>query len=263
MNNTSAFKNFGRYLSYDLRRVWYNCGLSAVCVGILPLIGYLFCLMFHMVGISSALPTNAVTVSLVPVAIVLYVVIFPAKLYGEITNRRAGSNFLMLPASTGAKFASMLIMLLIVLPLATLLLFGLSDLLLSIVPSYGSSLISNAQVMSSLLRVDILGKGADASYNLWAAVTIEQFFNIVMFFALGAIIFKRKKAGKTILCYIAVIMAIVFILLLAAKSFLKDYEHMDLGMSEGTAAVILNVVLIAVGLLLGYFIYRRLKKIEL
>lgn len=264
MNNTSAFNNFGRYFSYDLRRAWYACGLSALCVGLLPVTGYIFGLLFTVTGILGFFPTNTVTTTLLPIASILYITVFPAKLYGEVTNRRAGSNFLMLPASTGVKFASLLIMLLIVLPFAVTALFCISDLLLSIIPSYGQSLVS--RIGSHEISIWLRSTDFENScyMGLWAAAGIEQFFDSVLFFALGAIIFKRKKAGKTILSLIGImsVVALIFILITTKVFTIEDID-VDKEMFEWSLAILCNVVNIAVGVLLGYFIHRRLRKIEL
>lgn len=264
MSDTTRCGIFCRYFSYDLRRAWYNCGLSAVCVGALPLIFYLFSLLFHVLGLNASPTDSSATAALIPVAYILYVLVFPAKLYGEITVRRAGGNFLMLPASIGVKFASMLLILLLVVPLVIAIIFSACDLLLSIIPSYGPNLMARASDdLSGLL-------GSGFSMRLLASTTIEQFFNCVLFFTLGAIIFKRKKTGKTILSYIALVMILVIIVLLIAnavsanaefetdlKYYLSDY------LKEWHFELFCNTVNISFGLLLGFFVHRRIKKIEL
>lgn len=267
MNDTIERCNFCRYFAYDLRRAWYNCGLSAICVGALPLVLYLFCLLFNALGMIKSLPDSTVTASLIPVAYMIYILVFPAKLYGEITVRRAGSNFLMLPASPGCKFASMLLILLLVVPLSIAVLFSASDLMLSLIPSYGHSMFAKTSIINRTIdSVAVFGNGQLISENLLATTTLEQFFNVVLFFTLGAVIFKRKKTGKTILSYLAVVMIIVVVVMIAAK-FIPSHtlrimaENLDL--TKWSFIVICHAVNIAVGSLLGFFIYRRLRKIEL
>lgn len=266
MNDTIERCNFCRYFAYDLRRAWYNCGLSAICVGALPLVLYLFCLLFNALGMIKSLPDSTVTASLIPVAYMIYILVFPAKLYGEITVRRAGSNFLMLPASPGCKFASMLLILLLVVPLSIAVLFSASDLMLSLIPSYGHSMFAKTSIINRTIDSVAVGNGQLISENLLVTTTLEQFFNFVLFFTLGAVIFKRKKTGKTILSYLAIVMIIVVVVMIAAK-FIPSHtlrimaENLDL--TKWSFIVLCHAVNIAVGSLLGFFIYRRLRKIEL
>lgn len=265
MNNASCLGRFGRYFAYDLRRAWYSCGFSALCVGILPIIGYLFGLAFYLIGLMDHMPNQSLTVTFLPIATIIYMLVFPVKLYGEITDRRIGSNFLMVPASTGAKFASMVIILLAILPIAMTALFVCSDLILSLIPSYGGSLIS------SLLSSDIPGfkdgtvvsKGLALSENLIATTTLEQAANFILFFTLGALIFKKKKTGKTILSYIAIMSVVVLLIYCIGEFIIGDVHINDWQPSQTGLAIFCHTVNIGVGVLLGYFIYHRLKKIEL
>jgi len=265
MNKASACGSFGRYFSYDLRRTWYSCGFSALCVGILPLIGYFVAFLFHIAGLPNSMPSVEITKVFVPICICIYVLMFPAKLYGDITDRRAGANYLMLPASTGAKFASMLLILLLVIPISLFVLFCVSDLLLSLMPGYGQGLTSTLflEDFSELHRGQFFGKGMILSDNLIATTSLEQLFNFILFFTLGSLIFKKKKTGKTILSYIAITATLVLICFCIANLFFKDFRTFSLEMSETATIILCNGINLAVGALLAFFIYRRLKKIEL
>lgn len=264
MNNASRLGRFGRYFTYDLRRAWYSCGFSALCVGILPLIGYLFGLAFYLIGFMDHMPTNSLTMTFVPIATIIYILVFPVKLYGEITDRRIGSNFLMIPASTGAKFASMVIILLVVLPVALSVLFICSDLILSLIPSYGGSLFSSLPSSDIPgLKETVFSKGMTLSDNLIATTTLEQAANFILFFTLGALIFKKKKTGKTILSYIAIMSVVVLLIYCIGHLIIGDLNINDWKPSKTGFAIFCHTVNIGVGVLLGYFIYHRLKKIEL
>lgn len=252
------------YFAYDLRRAWYNGGFSALCVGILPLISYLFGTLFYLVGMMDSLPSYELTLTMLPIAIIIYVLIFPAKLYGEVTDRRAGSNFLMLPASTGKKFTSLLLILVVILPVSIAILFVCSDLILSLIPSYDGG------VFKDLINIKIpgfnvgqlFGKG-HFSESLIAISTIEQCINTILFFTLGALIFKRKKTGKTILSYLVVMLVIALIVFSIANHILGGIDETEWNISETGIAIIINIINISAGVLLGFFVYRRLKKIEL
>lgn len=261
MNKNFDFGRFGRYFAYDIRRAWYNCGISALCVGLFPIIAYIFGILFYLVGVTE-FPTVHVTAVMIPIAVIFYVLFFPGKLYGEVTDRRAGSNYLMLPASRCEKFTSMLLMLILVLPLAISVIFCISDLLLSIIPTYGGtlwSMIDSLNIVSSNPKIE--GNGTLFTETLFALTVFEQFANFVLFFLLGALIFKRKKTGKTILCYM-LIMTILILIIIFAANLVGNYD-VSYDMSDRRLAIISNVINLAVAVLLGFFVYRRLKKIAL
>ena len=143
MNNVFDIKRFGRYFAYDLNNARNNFGVSALTVGLLPLILLFFNTLFGLVF------TGDVPQVVLPAKVVILVFAFiivaisgPVKLYGHLTERRSGSDWLMIPASSFEKFLSMALMLCIVLPVAVLGLFSICDLLLSwIVPFYGDSVV--------------------------------------------------------------------------------------------------------------------------
>ena len=111
MSNIFDITRFGNYFLYDLRRAKNNYGINLLIMGLTPvilLIFYLFISLIRGKGIS-AMPDGLKFGGIV--AIVMVVILSSgARTYGFITDKRSGSDFLMLPASTFEKWLSMVIM---------------------------------------------------------------------------------------------------------------------------------------------------------
>lgn len=228
MNNVFDLKRFGKYFTYDLNNAFNNFGVSALVIGLLPLILLIFNVLFGLVFTGEvpqlALPTKFV---LVLIVLVLASLAAPVKLYGSITERRSGSDWLMLPASSFEKFLSMVIMLIIVLPVVLVGLFCLCDLLLSwIVPVYGDSvtrmIFSGAGNFMDMLNASetfITPSGG-------LATTFMTWCTAILPFGLGAICFKKGKVAKTILCIIALEMLLSLVLAIVFRSG-SSWENLD------------------------------------
>ena len=221
MNKVFDIKSFGKYLTYDLNNALGHYGISALVIGLLPLIMLVFSVIFSLIitGEAVVLP-HTVKLALFGITALVVILSAPTKLYGSLTERRAGTDWLMLPASSFEKFLSMAIMLCIVLPLVVFGLFVVCDLLLGwIVPAYGESLfktfkdtISFAGLadMDDISIVSPTGGGTLASVFMgWCASVLP--------FGLGAICFKKGKAAKTILCIFALEILFSFLIVILFK----------------------------------------------
>lgn len=207
---------FGKFFLYELNNSKAAFGLSLLIVGLMPAIIFFFNVLFSLV-FSGRIETLDIAVKSACLVFSLLVIFIsaPAKLYGKLTDKRKGSDWLMIPASSFEKFLSMVLVLCVALPVAYLVLGAGSDMLLSAVfPStYGNSL--------TLQMFNSISHGVN-SWNGVSAVTFSKAGVIGMYyasfcinilaFALGAICFKRSKGGKTILCMFAFSILLSFIL---------------------------------------------------
>ena len=111
MNNIFDFKRFGNYFAYDLRRAGNNYGISLLVLGLMPVILFIIHLLTMLLrgGNVYTMPGES---KIIVLSIVLFVTAVSAgvKIYGSITDKRTGSDFLMLPASTTEKWLSMVLM---------------------------------------------------------------------------------------------------------------------------------------------------------
>lgn len=198
MNNIFDIKRFGNYCLYDLRRAKNNYALSLLIMGLIPVILYI---VFQFVSLISGSGVGEMPdeMKFMGIFIVYLVVIFGAgtKIYGNVTEKRAGSDFLMLPASTFEKWLSMALVVCVAVPLVLLVLLFASDGLMSLIfpISYGTRIFSLAplQEISSTLAEEGI------SINLPAFLFLQWCLDILIF-TLGAICFKKAKVAKTLLC---------------------------------------------------------------
>lgn len=206
-------KRFGNYLLYDMRNAWNNCSLSAIICGITPLIFFLIMELFSIVFKGGPVDNaGAVQTSAFVVSIMVAVMVLPVKIYGSVTDKRQGSNFLMLPASTLEKTLSIAIVTCVLIPALVWGIFFLSDWLLSVsFPiRYGHSLPATIREVwnynvSTVLSINYFG----IEYLAWCCC--------ILLFTLGAVFFRRAKSGKTILCWFGANIVVVLLLELIFK----------------------------------------------
>ena len=137
MSNTFNFSRFRKYFVYDLKRQWKNIGMLMLIFALSPVIFYMLYMFFAALfdgglmklfsGMSIDGPSIWVRFGMAAVMITIFVMLFPSRAYGEITNKAKGSEWLMLPASRLEKFTSMMLISLIVIPLVYVVGYFLSD----------------------------------------------------------------------------------------------------------------------------------------
>ena len=205
MNDIFDIRRFGRYLAYDINNAKNNFGLSLLISGLLPVIFFTITQILSRIITGDWAEINVIhQILALGIALVTIFCSFPSKTYGPLTDRRAGSNWLMLPASAFEKFLSMLVISILVLPLCFAVLFLGSDALLSLLfPNYAQSLIHNIANLHEFMQIPEDAARAIPMYDqlpvhFWTMIFLGWVVNI-LFFVLGAIWFKRSKAAKTIL----------------------------------------------------------------
>ena len=261
MNNVFDFKRFGNYFLYDLRNAKNNYGLSLLILGCMPIVIYiiiqLFSLIFSQHILTIGMPVKAIQITLVSLVAMLGA---GAKIYGHVTEKKAGSNFLMLPASSFEKWISMVLMVCIVVPFVF---FGLqlaSDALMSLLfpNSYGArfyELIPLQEAKDALIERGIHINFAGYIFLDWCST--------ILVFTLGAIIFKKSKVAKTILCLIAIsfflsAIMMVFIGFDGVNVYFNWLEHFDtvVGATNFVNWTMNITYIVTLGILLGAMYYR-------
>ena len=163
----------------------------------------------------------------------------PEKVYGKVNLQRDGVAYSMLPATAGEKFFSMMIYCSIVTPVLTFAGCLLMDFLMYLMPFGG-----------------FVGTVTLPHSDFW-----EMFFSAVLFllavssvFMFGNMIFKKRKAGKTI----AWIFLIVFVLVNVISLIFNDLVSIDFEILVNDEWVLnLIVAMIAAGFYFGT--YRKIK----
>ncbi len=146
MNETFNFKRFFTYFKYDLKQMWRNHAKAAILIGGSGAILYILWVLFGLVFTQQwhGAPFIARVVMLVVAFAILE--IYQARTYGLLTDKKAGSNWLMIPASKTEKFVSMLLVTLVVIPILFFAVYLVLDGFLSLVdPTFGQS-IANAAI---------------------------------------------------------------------------------------------------------------------
>lgn len=192
MKKTFDFNRFGKVITNDLIRVWQNYGYSMLILMLIPAIVCFFCIVFPLVFGGEVAHIGIVgRLFMYAAASAALIVSFPAKVYGHLTDKRYGTDFLMLPASTLEKFASMILVSAVIAPAIFSVGFVAVDSILSVTGLFdGGNLIA-------FVKNSALMDNEYVSVNVW----LLAFYNIalnMLVFLLGAIYFKRAKAALTI-----------------------------------------------------------------
>ena len=206
MNNIFDFKRFGKYFLYDLRTAKNKYGLSLLILGTLPISTFVIFELFSLI-FTQQFASVAMAMKYMQFFAAVVVVLLGAgtKIYGNLTEKKAGSNFLMLPASTFEKWLSMGLIVCFVLPIVLFVLQLGSDALVSFLfpNTYGDRLL--ALVPMQELKDTLLENGVRVN---WLGIILLEWSEYVLTFTLGAICFKRSKVAKTILCIFAISMVL-------------------------------------------------------
>ena len=204
MNNIFDIKRFGNYFLYDLRNAKNNYGLSLLILGTLSISTFVIYELFSLI-ISQHFSEIPVAMKYMVFFAAITVVILGAgtKIYGNLTEKRAGSSFLMLPASTFEKWLSMGLIICIILPIILLALQLGSDALASFIfpNTYGDRLLELIAMQE--LKENLLENGIRVN---WTGILLLDWSEYILTFTLGAICFKKSKIAKTILCIFGISM---------------------------------------------------------
>lgn len=207
MDNTFKISRFGKYFVYDLKRQWKNTGMLMLIFALSPVIFYMLYMFFAalfdgglmkiFIGLEIDGPAGGTRFGVFAVMSTIFVMLFPSRAYGEITNKEKGSEWLMLPASRLEKFTSMMLISLIVIPLVYVVVYFLSDAFVCLLDkSCGDSLMSfriNKEIGSSDFVIPANGFWILASSIVGNAIV----------FLLGGLIFKKWKVVGTVLVLFA------------------------------------------------------------
>lgn len=264
MSEVFNIKRFGAYLAYDARNAWNNYKFSLLVQGLLPVMVFaIYEVMGRLISGDWVEYNSLNQYTAIWLGIFLITVSFPAKAYGKITEKRYGSEWLMLPASRFEKWLSMIAVSCLILPLAAgSLIFGCDAILAALFPCFGESALANwsevcGKLNSFTAKYSMEINPARAIYLNWA--------ENILAFTLGAICFKNSKIAKTILCGAAVGIVVSIITLAVFGRFdtssgiATAEEFIEFGKTAKMLCAIIYTVIIG-GLLIGSWF--RIKTIK-
>lgn len=258
MNEIFDIRRFWNYFRFDLGRTWRTHTKTALLLGGGSLIVYLFfgflSLLFEFHWTSAPLEFRITAL----VAAISIIEIYMAKVYGFVTDRKEGSDFLLLPASTLEKWVSMLVICLVIIPAVLLVAFlAIDNILCLIDPHCGEPLLL---WLSDGLSVIAQRVGLS---TLFVPVVLSALFNC-LYFLLCGLLFRRYKILNAFLMSIALVIVLSWVLVIAGEAV---RVHTSPQTPEEVAAdvenfrITVNVFTALATAGVAALIYRRLRRI--
>lgn len=220
-NDIFNLRRFSKYFISDIRTCYANFGLSLIvtCLSATVLV-YALTVFFNLLTDQGWTgPQLSLRMAAFFIMFVVIILNSPSKCYGSITDKQYGSFWLTLPASRLEKFVSMVLISAVIIPVGALAIFlGIDALTCWIDPTCGQSVASSiGHVASQIVRFDIseaisdeipaeVTRFIDQLSNPW--LYMDDFFGMTLPFLLGALVFKKNKAAKTILALMVVSAAV-------------------------------------------------------
>lgn len=262
--NTDIFEihRFGKYLRYDIRHFLSSYGLNLAVISVIPLWGFLVRFIYCRLSGTILQPESLFPPFTYAVSYAIVTIFFGTKVYGKLTEKRNLSFWIMIPASRLEKFLSMMTIACIVTPVLYIVIFGVADSLMGLVPGYGKTVLS---VKDEML--------IDSGFSSTLPLALIQWGNWcigILVFNLGAIYFKKNKISKTLL----VLMLAGLVFTLAAICIVRDdalgLRCRIISMFEGIspedvarmAKLLLWASYILIISLLGFATYKRIKRFQ-
>ena len=271
MNETFSFKRVWTYFKYDLKQMWRNHSKAAILIGGASAIFYILWVMFSLVFTQTW--SSPVIVARLIVLLLAFTILelYQTRTYGYLTDKKAGSAWLMVPASKGEKFVSMLLITLIVIPLLFIAVYLILDGFLSLVdPTYGQSLFTGAMDAYQTMLAGLASLSSESPIEFTTAnivtMGIVGFFCNFLYFLLCGICFKKNK----IVCAIAILFGLSTVLSLVTGLIVPHViTGMNIDLDEMEAARLFTkfwngslVVQCLLTLGLGWGVWRRIKTIQ-
>lgn len=238
MNNTFDFKRFGQVLAKDWKNYFRNFGISLIVWSCIPVLFWIVTLIFDVKMDADA------RIAIIASLVYSVLVFVPSKVYGKANLSRDGVSFAILPATNVEKFFSMLIYCSVLTPIIVGLGSWAVDTLLTLFPFGGFE----GFVMLPKSRLGSLLAAIVCSVLLFSSI-----------FVFGNMVFKKRKAGKTIAWGMLIIFVITMILQLFNfwDAFVR-WECYSIS-NPNILPWLFDAFMLVVAIVLYYFTYRRIK----
>lgn len=238
MNDIFNIRRFGKYLASDARSCAANYGLSMLLISLMGVIIYAGTVIIGLLFTGKwGGPELSFRTFTFAVSVFCLMVTMPVKCYGQITEKRFGTQWLMIPASGFEKFLSMIIMTVVVIPVISCTIYlGTDAILCALDGTCGTGIFASFRSMingfmeisfassSDMARFPELAHFVKQVSNPW--LYVDDIIGMLLIFLTGAIIFKKSKTSKTILAYIALTAVLGMIATPFAKTFFNNFSDM-------------------------------------
>lgn len=227
-------QRFGKYFGSDLKNCTANYGLSMSLISMMGVIIYLGTVIMGLLFTGEwGGPERSFRAFTFAISFFVLMTTMPVKCYGMITEKKAGTSWLMIPASTFEKVISMVIMTVFIAPLSFCIVFLGTDLILcSLDSTCGSALIPSFKNLLDIFISESVATDADIQQfpaladfirqigNPW--LYLDDLISISLVFLAGAVFFKTGKTAKTILSIIAISFALGIVMTPVMKAIFND-----------------------------------------
>lgn len=262
-------QRFWTYFKYDFKQMGRNHVKAAIGFGLAGLILYFLVVLFKLIFTGEWMGPSFNTRVGVFVIMCMAVPFYYTRIYGYLTDKRKGSAYFMLPASTFEKWLSMMLLSLVLLPLLFLASSFLVDWLLCVIdPTMSDSILGSITDKTGMLRAELatLNETYETSWSIgtigWPFLV--SFLGNLLYFLLCGICFRRNKILGAIAVSIGITMLLSFVLSLFGETASFQADSMDDCFASKLKSLILwsgaISALIAAGLSAG--IFYRLKTIK-
>ena len=234
MKNKFSFDRFGQVLAKDWKQYFRNFGISLIVWCCIPILFWIVSLIFDITI------DNGTRISVIGCLVFSVLMFVPSKVYGKANLSRDGVGFATLPATNTEKFFSMVFYCSILTPIIVGLGSWAIDTLMALLPFGGFKgfvALPKSHLGMKLATV---------------ACSVLLFSSIFVF---GNMVFKKRKAGKTIAW--AMLIVFVITMLLQLCHFWEAMARWDVNSS--TFLWISDGFMFVLAIMFYYLTYRRIK----
>lgn len=236
MNNKFSFDRFGQVLAKDWKQYFRNFGISLIVWSCIPVLGWITTLIFDF---TLTMDSRIATIAILVYSVLMFV---PSKVYGKANLSRDGVNFATLPATNAEKFFSMVIYCSILTPIVVGLGSWAVDTLLALLPFGGfKGFVMLPQSHLGLQLVTI-------------ACSVMLFSSIFLF---GNMIFKNRKAGKTIAWGMLILFVVTMTLQLC--DFWEAFVRWEISIRPGVLPWLFDAFMFVLAIVFYILTYRKIK----
>ncbi len=233
MNDIFNFKRFGKFFATDFRTCISNYGLNISLISLMGLIIYAGTVVLGLIFKNEwSGPELGFRASTFFVCMTILILTMPAKCYGTITDKRAGSDWLMIPVSQIEKTLSMIIMTIFVAPaIAGGVYLSIDALLCGLDKTCGESIFHEiASIRPATFSSEPILDTAVSDFIKQITcpwLYIDDIIGMCLIFLLGAILFKKGKIVKTILSMMALSTVISMVMIPVAQQYFNGMIPAD------------------------------------
>jgi hypothetical protein len=239
MNNIFNFRRFGKYFISDARSCVASYGLGMLLSSMMGLIIYVGTIVMGLIFNGEwGGPGIGFRIFTFFTCLIVLTFTMPAKSFGTITEKRFGTQWLMIPASSFEKSLSMILLSAIVMPvIMCTVYFGVDAILCGVDSTCGASLAGSFKaLLDTFLEFSIASQSDISQYPALAHFVkqvscpwlyVDDILQMFLIALLGAIVFKKNKSSMTILYYIAITIVLGLAVTPITSAVFKEFAALN------------------------------------